>query len=73
MRYRVKGERLIITGSLIDYGVLSLLTFNRRIYERRCQIDQLVMEEWKSRGKPKDLSWIAEFEKKEVKLLEVKT
>jgi len=67
MRYSVddKGEKLIITGTLIDYGVVGLLTFNKGVCDRRCAMDDTIRGEWERRGKPVDLSWIAGFEKEE--------
>ena len=74
MRYRVDNGELIMTGTLMDYGVMGLLTFNQGVYDRRLAMDDLIIKEWKRRGKAKDLSWIAGFEDVEkMKLLAMST
>ena len=71
MRYRVEDKKLVITGSLTDYGWVGWLTFNRGTYETRCKLDESIRQEWERREKPNDLAWIVEFEKAEkMRLLE---
>jgi len=70
MRYRVENADLVITGSLMDYGLVTWTKFDKKIYETRWALDEKVKEEWERRGKPEDLTWVECFEAEERAKLE---